>query len=325
MNEPAARPTDEPQAEDERSPMEKAVALLGRQHGAVSDSQLRTAGVTWKVQQRMLRSDLWTTYAKGVVLDAASPSTWQQRAMAATLLPGAKPLLCSQSAARLHDLEGFDSDDVEVLIPLSNRLPQVDNVVVRRTRHLSKKDRHVIDSIPVTILPVTLIHLAAFGFNAEKALDSALRDGHSPRWMREVFTDRHKAGMRCSGTLLELLEVRVDRRLPRSWFQRVAKRIFDQAGIELAEEVPVYERNGRLLAELDLANEQLKVGVECQSWQHHGSPEAVRRDLTRKRRLRQLGWEIVEVWWSDLKRTDEVVADVRLALARAAALNGSTA
>lgn len=74
---------------------------------------------------------------------------------------------------------------------------------------------------------------------------------------------------------------------------------------------------GRLIAELDLAHEERKVGVECQSWQHHGSPSAHQDDLRRRRRLRQLGWEIVEVWWTDLERTDEVVADVLLTLERA--------
>jgi G:T-mismatch repair DNA endonuclease (very short patch repair protein) len=45
------------------------------------------------------------------------------------------------------------------------------------------------------------------------------------------------------------------------------------------------------------------------------------RDLRRKRRLRTLGWEIVDVWWSDLNRTAEVLADVRLAITVARARN----
>jgi hypothetical protein len=34
--------------------------------------------------------------------------------------------------------------------------------------------------------------------------------------------------------------------------------------------------------------------------------------------LRQLGWEIVDVWWSDLDRMDAVLADLRLAIDKAA-------
>jgi very-short-patch-repair endonuclease len=66
---------------------------------------------------------------------------------------------------------------------------------------------------------------------------------------------------------------------------------------------------GRLLAELDLADPVLRIGVECQSW-WHGSPGATARDAARKRRLRLLGWELVELWWTDLTRIDEVVKEV---------------
>ena len=89
--------------------------------------------------------------------------------------------------------------------------------------------------------------------------------------------------------------------------------------IHLVDEWPVFDTTGRRLAELDLANVDLQVGVECQSWEWHGSPSAKRRDLTRKRRLRVLGWEIVDVWWSDLNRMAEVVADVQLAISIARA------
>ena len=121
--------------------------------------------------------------------------------------------------------------------------------------------------------------------------------------------------------MLDLLADRVDRRLPRSWFQRLAKDIFAAEAIHFVDEWPVHDSNGTLLAELDLANVELMVGVECQSWEWHGSPAAQQRDLRRKRRLRTLGWEIVEVWWSDLNRTEEVLTDLRIAVATAQARN----
>jgi hypothetical protein len=33
--------------------------------------------------------------------------------------------------------------------------------------------------------------------------------------------------------------------------------------------------------------------------------------------VRQRGWDIVELWWSDLSRMDAVVADIRVAIERA--------
>ena len=35
-------------------------------------------------------------------------------------------------------------------------------------------------------------------------------------------------------------------------------------------------------------------------------------DLQRKRRVRQLGWDLSECWWTDLDRIDAVVADFLL-------------
>jgi hypothetical protein len=56
--------------------------------------------------------------------------------------------------------------------------------------------------------------------------------------------------------------------------------------------------------------------VECQSWAWHATPAARRADARRKRRLRRLGWDVTELWWSDRSRMDEVVDDVREAIAR---------
>ena len=67
-----------------------------------------------------------------------------------------------------------------------------------------------------------------------------------------------------------------------------------------------------MLAELDLAIPECKIGVECQSWRWHASPAAKARDSARKRRLRLLGWELVEVWWTDLGRMDELAAELMM-------------
>ena len=64
------------------------------------------------------------------------------------------------------------------------------------------------------------------------------------------------------------------------------------------------------IARLDLALPDLFIGVECQSWRWHATPTARADDARRRRRLRALGWEIVEVWWTDLDRLDEVLDEL---------------
>ena len=88
-------------------------------------------------------------------------------------------------------------------------------------------------------------------------------------------------------------------------------------GHAMVDEWPVCDERGTLLAELDLADVDLKVGVECQSWAWHSTPKAQRADADRKLRLRSLGWDVVDLWWSDLERSDAVIADVLLAIRKA--------
>ena len=89
-----------------------------------------------------------------------------------------------------------------------------------------------------------------------------------------------------------------------------------RAGIRLVDEHPVRDGRGVLLAELDLADPRAPVGVECQRWQWHATPTAQHRDARRRGTLRQLGWDIVDVWWSDLRHPDRVVSELTYLLGR---------
>jgi len=318
-----AEPDTEEQADEEAepTPMEKCAALFAAQHAVATDRQIRATGISVRQQKSLIASGVWSREAPGVIGPSGAPNTWERRVMTATLaVPGA--VACGRTAARLHSLDGFRRfGQVKIAVGRGSRIVKIPGVKYTRINPLTTDDTVVVNGIAVTNVAVTLIHLAAGGHNAAKAMDDALRRGNKPDVLREVFERWKGRGVKGPSTVLELLADRVDRRLPRSWFQRLAKDLFAAEAIHLVDEWPVYNTNGRRLAELDLANVDLQVGVECQSWEWHGSPSAKQRDLTRKRRLRVLGWEIVDVWWSDLNRTAEVVADVRLAISIARARN----
>ena len=148
-----------------------------------------------------------------------------------------------------------------------------------------------------------------------RALDSALRQGITAEELKATASVWRRRGRPGPPALLMLLGERVDHRLPRSWFQRLAKGVLARAGIRLVDEYPVRDARGILLAELDLADPARKVGVECQSWQWHATPTAQHRDARRRGMLRALGWEIVDVWWSDLRHPDRVISELTCLLA----------
>lgn len=183
----------------------------------------------------------------------------------------------------------------------------------------------LLDGIRCTIAPTALAHAApvseaaAFG----KAVDDVLRrPGISPAWIQKV-ADRWKGhGVPGSGILTAALAERCDQRLPRSWFERLARKGLEQHGFTFEHEVPVSDR-GRRIAVLDLAQLPLRVGVECQSWEWHSTPAARAANARRQRRLEALGWDIIELWWNDLGRLDEVAEQVAAAFARQARLHAS--
>jgi len=100
---------------------------------------------------------------------------------------------------------------------------------------LTAEDTVVVNGITVTNVAVTLIHLAAGGHDAGKAMDDALRRGNKPNDLREVFERWKGQGVKGPSAVLELLADRVDRRLPRSWFQRLAKDLFAAEAVHLVD------------------------------------------------------------------------------------------
>ncbi len=107
-----------------------------------------------------------------------------------------------------------------------------------------------------------------------------------------------------------LLGERVDNRLPRNWYQRVAGHVLAATGVRLVGEYPIRDGHGMLLAELDLADPVHRVGVEGHRWQWHVTSATQHDDARRRGLLRRLGWEIVDVWWSDLHHPERVGAEV---------------
>jgi len=300
-------------------PIPAAMAVMKAQHGAAADAQLRACGLTARRVERLIEAGVLLRHGAGVVVDAATEETWHRRAMAATLALGADATLSGAAAARLHGLDGFaDIDRVIVTVAHSRRLNVDDEVTVVQSRCLADEDRTVVDGIPVTTVAATLVSLSRTKHSRRsQALDSAIRDGIDLAELRADFVRMRKVGRSGPGEMLLMLDQRVNTRLPRSWFQRLAQRALAEHGIALEDEWPVWDVGGKLLAELDLAHVALMVGLECQSWQWHGTPSKRRADTLRKRKLRRIGWEILELWWSDLERMDAVVADLVDALDRA--------
>jgi hypothetical protein len=292
-------------------------ALFAGQHGLATPAQVRALGVTLTEQRARIARGEWEVYSPGVIGLCGVPDDWRRRPMAATL-GSARVAVTGPTALRLHGLDGFRGESgLYVVARMADHPRLPDNCHLWRSRRFGEADVMVLDGIRTTIAPTALVHAApiveadSFG----KALDDLLRRAVSPAWVQTVADRWNGQGVPGSSVLSAALAERCDRRLPRSWFERLARRALAAHGVTLEHEIPVFD-SGRRIAVLDLADVRLKVAVECQSWAWHATPAARRADGRRKRRLRRLGWDVTELWWSDRSRMDEVVDDVREAIAR---------
>lgn len=280
--------------------------LMAAQHGAAATTQVRRS-LPWRQQTSLIGARIWQREHERVVTSRSTPATWHQNVMVATL--ATRGVASHSTAARLHGFDGYDRESgVHITLRYHQRRHAHPGARVHISRVHDRADQLPIDGIPTVIVPVCLIQLAEQSTDdMVRALEGCMRDGISPTWIRQVVARYDRPGSSAPKRLLRALNERVDGTLPRSWFQRLGSRLLAEVGIETIDEYRIYEGK-RLLAELDLAIPELRIGIECQSWKWHATPEAQRRDATRKRCLRRLGWEITDVWWSDLDRFDDVLA-----------------
>jgi very-short-patch-repair endonuclease len=67
-------------------------------------------------------------------------------------------------------------------------------------------------------------------------------------------------------------------------------------------------RDGDFVAFLDLAWPDIRWAIECDSLAHHSGKRSHEWDRTRRRRLKRLGWDVVEVTYHQVTRDGKAMA-----------------
>jgi hypothetical protein len=307
--------------------------LFATQDGLALTTQLHGLGVSHAEIRRHLARQVWTKLDGHVVAVSGQPMTWIRRVRAASLALGPQAAASHGTAGRLHGFDGF-ADHAGITFTTVQAFhhtahPQLLTIVpivkVHRSKLLEAGD--VIDSngIPVVRKDVALVGIAGEFPRAkvERALDTALRDGLKLAAIEQTASRFRRRRVSGPALLAELVALRRQPRLPKSWFQRVVANVLAEHDVAFVDEHPVRDKSGAALAYLDLAIPHLKIGVECQSWEWHGTPTAQAADAARRRKLRMRGWEIVDVWWKDLDRPEEIAAELRYLVRQRSTLDAS--
>ena len=260
----------------------------------------------------MLASDRWRPILRSIYGVSGSPEGSRQRMMALSLWCSDKGAISHESAAQLWELRIEDSGKVEVTVTTKRPCPT--HGVTLHFCSLPPSDVATFDAIRVTTAARTLVDLA--GSTDPEALEIALDDALRRRLVRidrllrqlDRLPRRGRAG---TGRMRRLLAERNSKIVPHSPLETLIGRVFRASDLEL----PVSQFRvlvGRLfVARLDYAWPELKVGVECESFDFHSGRLEWRRDAARLNELASLGWIVLRATQQDVANPGPLLDKLR--------------
>jgi very-short-patch-repair endonuclease len=276
----------------------------------VTLAQAVDAGVSARTVQRRVRAEEWQRVLPRVFLVAGHPRTDTARVRAAGLWVGAAGAVSGPASAWWHSMRTAVPDVVELTVPREHR-PRPQPGVRLRRRTLASGDLVKLRGLWVTDKPLTALETAAVVADGSVFLDRALQRHVS-------FTRVYRAycrnlGAHGFGRVGELLVAAADR--ADSAAERRAVAILRAAGITgwvLGHPFGKYV--------IDIAFPDVKLAIEIDGWAWHMDVDRFRADRHKGNALVRARWELLRFTWHDLtNRPDYVVAEIRAALAAAAA------
>lgn len=176
---------------------------------------------------------------------------------------------------------------------------------MHETRRFGGVDIAEVEGIPCTSVARTVLDLPAVAhpFAVGQALDYACRTWPG---MLDTIVARflELAGRGRRGT--RLMRAMLDERLGRGTF---AQSGFETSALRLVRSIGLPEpmlqnhvRDGKFSAYLDLAWPPIRWAVECDSLAWHSGKKSHEWDRFRRRKLKQLGWDLVEVTYDDVTK-----------------------
>lgn len=235
------------------------------------------------------------------------------RCAAAVMIAPADAVLTGRSAASVLGMDLAQPwDPVEMVVGEPYRFGPVRGLAIRRTH------RPAIESTPwrqgrlATPARMALdLALRPSIADAVADLDVVVRSGHLDEdALRRALAGRRERGIRRARAAAGLVDPRAESR-PESRLRTVLR----LAGIPLTPQVEVRTSGGAFVARLDLAAEDIRLGVEYHgAW--HADRLQVGRDFARLNAVENQGWRVVVVTAEHMRNVTEVVE--RVAAARTA-------
>jgi very-short-patch-repair endonuclease len=306
-------------ATDPRSAHARAAvfAHAARQHGVFTSSDWRDAGIHHGLLAREVRRGSVRRIHPTTYVVNGAPHSWRQDLCAAVRSVGPDALASHRAAAALWQLGDTVGRTIEVVTTRHRRVGRAP-FTVHECLDIRPGDRGVVDHIPVTAVPRTLLDLARFVPEERlgQCVDDAVRRrlstyGALADWLGGVA----RPGVRGTRCLRAVLADRPGGTIPPgSTFEALALGLVRRHGLpEPVRQVPV--RCGEEDFRIDIGWPDVKVGVEWDSRQHHSMPSQWEHDLWRQNLIQLEGWLLLRYTRRALlTRPDASTDEIRNAL-----------
>lgn len=297
----------------------QVTGLASTQFGAVSSRQLDELDVDRRARSRWVAMGLLEHLGTRSCAIVGSAPSWHRSVWAALADVEGAGYIAGRTAARLHGLDGFSGDAVEVLVSRAHRGVRTPHRVSSTALPIPVRDTVTIDGIRCLSAERLILDSPLFAFTREEieqAVDSSIRLRLvSEQRLRTRVVDRHRQAINHGRALLDaLVDTGGESRLER-WFLGIVRR----AGLPRPELQKVWRANSRLVARVDAFFEGGLV-VEVAGHATHSSRRDRQRDEQRRTELTLRGLRVITFTYDDVRdRPDWVALRLVDAMAVAAA------
>lgn len=289
-------------------------ALAAKHHSVISTGQLLDHGIDSSIRAKWEKRGLISRLGPRSFAIAGSPPSFERSLTAGLADLAGFGVVAGRAGARLHGLDDFTSDSVELLIPRAHRGYTTSGLIRSTRRPLGKGDVVTIQGFRCLTAERLILESPLFGFSraeTENAIDSAVRRRLvAEQRLRTRVIAEHRRAINGSRSLLDaLVDSGGESRLER-WFLRIVR----DAGIARPMLQKTYRDGSRTIARVD-AYFPGGLVVEVAGHGTHASRRQRQVDAQRHTELTLRGLRVLTFTYEDLRdRPTWVIARLRDAL-----------
>jgi very-short-patch-repair endonuclease len=265
-------------------------------HGVVSRKELGRFGVDASLRLKWVRAGRLIELGEKSYALAGTPATWKQSLAAGLADVGECGVIAGRSAARLHGLDGFQDDSVELLVPRRSRNLTSRSGTVRSTAiEIGRRDTTAIDGLRALRPERLILDGPLFDFDRaeiENAIDSAIRQRLiSEQRLRTRVVDGHRRGINGGRILLDaLVDTGGESRLERMFLRLVRLGKLDRPTMQRTYRSGStdFEFPGGLI-------------VEVNGFGYHSTRQQLQRDASRQSELVLRGRRVLNFTYDDVR------------------------